>query len=146
MYTIVLWHTQQTIEALQKNKLAIDSELFIYSDAPKNENALEKVQVVRNYIKTIKGFRKVTIIKREKNWWLSDSIIDGVTKIVNQYGKIIVLEDDIVTSLYFLKFMNDALEFYKNEEKVWHINGWNYPIEIENFSDTFLWRVMNCWS
>lgn len=66
MYTIVLWHTQQTIEALQKNKLVIDSELFIYSDAPKNENAIEKVQVVRNYIKTIKGFRKVTIIKREK--------------------------------------------------------------------------------
>ena len=61
-------------------------------------------------------------------------------------GKIIVLEDDIITSSYFLKFMNDALEFYKNEEKVWHISGWNYPIEIENFSDTFLWRVMNCWS
>ncbi|MFV9924540.1 MAG: hypothetical protein AB8U93_02055 [Francisella endosymbiont of Hyalomma scupense] len=66
MYTIVLWHTQQTIEALQKNKLAIDSELFIYSDAPKNENAIEKVQVVRNYIKTIKGFRKVTINKKRK--------------------------------------------------------------------------------
>ncbi|MFV9985010.1 MAG: hypothetical protein AB8V03_05585 [Francisella endosymbiont of Hyalomma asiaticum] len=45
-----------------------------------------------------------------------------------------------------MKFMNDALEFYKNEEKVWRISGWNYPIEIENFSDTFLWRVMNCWS
>ena len=60
------WHTQQTIEALQKNKLAIDSELFIYSDAPKNENAIEKVQEVRNYIKTIKGFRKVTNYKKRK--------------------------------------------------------------------------------
>lgn len=139
------WHTQQTIEALQKNKLAIDSELFIYSDAPKNENVIGKVQQVRNYIKTIKDFRKVTIIEREKNWGLADSIIDGVTKIVNQYGRIIVLEDDIVASPYFLKFMNDALEFYQNEEKVWHISGWNYPIETNGLDDVFLWRLMNCW-
>ncbi|QUE30740.1 glycosyltransferase [Francisella philomiragia] len=139
------WHTHQTIEALQKNKLAIDSELFIYSDAPKNENAIEKVQQVRDYIKSIDGFKKVTIIEREKNWGLAGSIIDGVTKIVNQYGKIIVLEDDLVTSPYFLKFMNDALEFYRNEEKVWHISGWNYPINTESLDDTFLWRVMNCW-
>ncbi|AJI54235.1 glycosyltransferase [Francisella philomiragia] len=139
------WHTQQTIEALRKNKLAIDSELFIYSDAPKNEGTIEKVQQVRDYIKSIDGFKKITIIEREKNWGLADSIIDGVTKIVNQYGKIIVLEDDIVTGTYFLKFMNDALEFYQNEEKVWHISGWNYPINTESLDDAFLWRVMNCW-
>jgi hypothetical protein len=62
-----------------------------------------------------------------KNWGLAASIIDGVTNIVNQYGNIIVLEDDIVTSPYFLKFMNDALNFYANNPKVWHIAGWNHP-------------------
>ena len=102
-------HTRQTVEALQKNELAIDSELFIYSDATKNENAEQKVNEVREYIKNINGFKKVTIVEREKNWGLANSIIDGVTKIVNEYGKIIVLEDDLVTSPYFLKFMNWAL-------------------------------------
>lgn len=138
-------HTKQTVEALQKNELAIDSELFIYSDAAKNENAEQKVNEVREYIKNIDGFKKVTIVEREKNWGLANSIIDGVTKIVNEYGKIIVLEDDLVTSPYFLKFMNEALEFYKDEEKVWHISGWNYPIYSEEKNETFLWKKMNCW-
>ena len=138
-------HTRQTVEALQKNELAEQSELFIYSDAPKNEEAKEKVKEVREYIRTIDGFKKVTIIEREKNWGLADSIIDGVTKIVNEYGKIIVLEDDLVTSPYFLKFMNEALEFYEREDKVMHISGWNYPIDTNGLDDVFLWRVMNCW-
>ncbi len=76
---------------------------------------------------------------------MANSIIDGVTKIVDEYGKIIVLEDDLVTSPYFLKFMNEALEFYKDEKKVWHISGWNYPIATDGLDDIFLWRLMNCW-
>ena len=116
-----------------------------FSDAAKNEDEVEKVNEVRRYIKAIDGFKKVTVIEREKNWGLADSIIDGVTKIINQYGKVIVLEDDLVTSLYFLKFMNEALEFYKDEKKVWHISGWNYPIESDGLEDVFFWRLMNCW-
>ena len=139
------YHTRQTVEALRKNELASESELFIYSDAPKNSEAKQAVKEVREYIRTIDGFKKVTIIEREKNWGLAANIIDGVSKIVNEYGKIIVLEDDLVTSPYFLKFMNDALEFYKNEKKVWHISGWNYPIKVDISDETFLWRVMNCW-
>jgi hypothetical protein len=139
------WHTRQTVEALQKNHLASESELFIYSDAPKNENAVDKVREVREYIKNITGFKKVTVIKREKNWGLADSIIDGVTKIVNEYGKIIVLEDDLVTSPYFLRFMNEALEFYKDEEKVMHISGYDYPINQDDLQDTFFIKPTTCW-
>ena len=139
------WHTKQTVEALQKNELAKESELFIYCDEAKNEDAGKSVDEVREYIDKVDGFKKVTIIKREKNWGLADSIIDGVTKIVNEYGKIIVLEDDLVTSPYFLEFMNDGLEFYKDEKKVWHISGWNYPIENAGLDNVFLWRLMNCW-
>lgn len=139
------WHTKQTVEALQKNELANHSDLFIFSDGPKSEKDIDNVKEVRDYIKTIDGFKKINIIEREKNWGLANNIIDGVTKIVNEYGKIIVLEDDLVTSPYFLKFMNEALEMYKDEEKVWHISGWNYPIEADGLGDIFFWRVMNCW-
>ena len=139
------WHTQQTIEALQKNELAIESDLIIYSDEAKTENEQENVDKVRLYIDQINKFKKVTIIKRETNWGLANNIIDGVTKVVNQYGKIIVLEDDLITSPYFLKYMNEALEVYKDEKKVWHISGWNYPIDSDNLKDVYFCYVMDCW-
>lgn len=140
-----LEHTKKTIEKLQKNYLAKDSELFIYSDGGKDEESWDKVKVIRKYLKNISGFKNITIIQREINIGLAQNIINGVTKIVNQYGKIIVLEDDIVTSPYFLNFMNDSLNFYEKTSKIWHISGWNYPISNENLNDTFLWRTMNCW-
>lgn len=135
--------TKRTLEALQKNELANKSELFIYSDAAKNENDLEKVAKVREYIKNIGGFKKIIIIKRKVNTGLARSIINGVTKIVNKYGKIIVLEDDLITSSYFLRFMNEALEAYKNEPKVASIHGYIYP--IINLPETFFIKGADCW-
>jgi hypothetical protein len=96
-------------------------------------------------LRLIKGFKSVTIIEREKNWGLAASIIDGVTNIVNQYGKIIVLEDDIVTSHYFLKFMNDALNYYADNPKVWSISGYNYPIKNNGLGEAFFYRNGSSW-
>lgn len=140
-----LWHTQQTVETLKKNELASESELFIFSDGPRNEEDMEKVQEVRQYIKTIDGFKKITIIERDKNWGLANNIIDGVTRIVNEYGKIIVLEDDLVTSPYFLRFMNEALERYKDEEQVMHISGYMFPIRKDGLPDVFFIKPASCW-
>jgi hypothetical protein len=139
------YHTQKTIEALKNNELATQSQLFVFSDGPKNHKDIENVNLVRDYIKTIEGFKNIKLIKRDENWGLSNSIIHGVNEIVNRYGKIIVLEDDIFTSKFFLKFMNEAIEFYKNEKKVWHISGWNYPIKSIGLGDVYLWQFMNCW-
>jgi len=138
------WHMRQTIEALQKNELAEVSELFIFSDGPKSEADKEKVLEVREYIKTIPGFKSVTLIKRERNIGLAQSIITGVTDVINRYGRIIVLEDDMVTSPYFLKFMNEALEFYKDAEKVVCVHGYIYPIEAK-LPETFFLRGADCW-
>jgi len=136
-------HTRKTIEALKKNIYADTSDLIIFSDAPKNESVAEEVNEVRNYIKTITGFKSVKIIERKTNFGLANSIIEGVTKIVNKYGKVIVLEDDLVTSKYFLQFMNDALELYKNESKVACISGYVYP--INGLPETFFIRGADCW-
>lgn len=138
-------HTRATIEALQKNTLSRDSELFIYSDAAKDETSQQDVKAVRDYLRTVDCFKTITIIERDENWGLARSIIDGVTTIVNTYGNIIVMEDDLITSHSFLQFMNDALTFYKEEKRVWHISGWNYPIATDGLNDVFLWRAMNCW-
>lgn len=137
------WHTMQTVMALQQNVLAKESELFMYSDASANEKNVVKVNEVRDYIRTIGGFKEITIIEREKNWGLAASIIDGVTDIVNKFGKIIVLEDDLVTSHSFLKFMNEALDIYKKEQKIASIHGYVYP--INNLPETFFIKGADCW-
>lgn len=138
-------HTRQTVEALQKNVYAQESRLFIYSDAPKNEAAKASVVAVRDYLHSITGFLDVTIIERDENWGLARNIIDGVTEIVNQFGKIIVLEDDIVTAKYFLQYMNDALEIYQEEPHVMEISGYMYPIEKKSLPETFFLATGDCW-
>lgn len=123
-------HTKETLEALKKNFLADQSVLYVFSDAAKNDNDFKSVQTVREYIKRVNGFKEVFITEREKNLGLANSIISGVTEIIHKYGRAIVLEDDIVTSPYFLKFMNEALEFYKDDKRIYSISGYNFPIKI----------------
>jgi len=126
-------HTEQTIEALKNNILAEDSNLYIYSDAAKNANAIQAVLEVRGYIKSVKGFKTVTIIQRDKNFGLAASIIDGVSVVCAKHGRVIVLEDDLVTSQYFLTYMNDALDIYKDVEKIFSITGFNFSSKFMKF-------------
>ncbi len=133
-------HTKQTVEALQKNILSNDSNLFVFSDAAKTAAQTDAVRAVREYVRQIEGFKSITIVERETNIGLASSIIDGVTKLCEQYGRVIVLEDDLVTSPYFLKFMNDALTIYEHEDRIMHISGCLYPIE-ELKVTTFFLRV-----
>ncbi|MBN4866508.1 MULTISPECIES: hypothetical protein [Providencia] len=139
-------HTRLTINSLKNNPECINSNLIIYSDAPKNNFHEKNVRLVRDLIKNIKGFKSVTINLRKKNHGLAKNIISGVSETCKKYGKAIILEDDIITSPSFLKFMNDSLNKYKNEKSVWHISGWNYPINTSNIEcEAFFWRTMNCW-
>ena len=137
-------HTRKTVEALQKNFLAEESELFIFSDGPKNESDSVKVREGRNYLKTIPGFKSVNIIERDKNLGLANSIISGVTDIVNKFGRIIVLEDDMISSPYFLKFMNEALDLYENEEKIIGVHAYTYPTK-RKLPETFFLKNPGCW-
>lgn len=122
-----LSHTQKTVAALSANTLAALTDLIIYSDAAKNDKESKKIAQVRSYLKEISGFRSVKIIERDANMGLANSIISGVSETLAQYGKVIVLEDDLVTSPYFLEFMNEGLERYADDERVVSIHGYIYP-------------------
>jgi len=124
------WHTKKTIEALQKNILASESNLFVFSDGPKTVADGPKVKEVRDYIRTINGFKSLSIIERDRNFGLAESIITGVTEVVNQYGKIIVMEDDLISSRNFLKFMNQALTTYKDQNEIFSVTGYNFLPKI----------------
>ena len=137
-------HTRKTVEALQKNLLAEDSQLFIFSDAPKNEAAAAGVAEVRAYLKIISGFKSISITERQENWGLAKSIVQGVGDILKEHGRIIVLEDDIVTSPYFLQFMNQALEMYQDEPRAMHVSGYFLPVQAL-LPETFFYRQTSCW-
>lgn len=124
------------IESLQKNILANQTDLFIFSDYQKKEKDSENVNKVREFLYSIEGFKSITIIEREKNYGLAKNIIEGVTDIINKYGKVIVLEDDLITSKNFLCYMNQALDFYENNEKIFAISGYtgNLP-SIKELND-----------
>lgn len=139
-----LEHTRQCLASLQQNILAKESDLFIYSDAAKTQECKEKVKEVRKFVHSIEGFKSVTIIEREINWGLAKNIISGVTDTVNKFGKVIVVEDDLVLSPYFLQFMNDALEIYKDEPKVGHIQACDY-IQNDCLPYTFLIKWTGSW-
>lgn len=138
-------HTLKTIEALAANSGAECTDLYIFSDAGRSVEEQAEVAQVRKIANEAKGFKSVNVIEQDKNLGLADSIISGVSKVVNERGRVIVLEDDIVTSEKFLTFMNCALEKYSKETEVWHINGWNYPTEIVNSPKAFFTPVMACW-
>ena len=137
-------HTRRCIESLLRNPLVSESNLFIYADGAKDCMQQEAVNEVRNYIRTLQGFKQITLIERSENWGLARNIIDGVTSQVNRYGKVIVLEDDLVVAPYFLTFMNEALEIYKDEPKVGHIQACDFT-QDPSLPDTFLIKWTGSW-
>ncbi|WP_149914714.1 glycosyltransferase [Sphingobacterium cavernae] len=139
-------HTRKMLQALENAELAQDSEVFIFSDGAKNANAIEHVNRVRAIIAEPWNFKKITIIERERNVGLAQNIISGVSEIIKQYGKVIVLEDDLEISKVGLRYFNDALDAYEQEEKVMEISGYMYPVkDADKLPETFFFRVANSW-
>lgn len=138
-------HTKATVEALAANEMADRSELFVFSDAPRSEKDADAVAEVREYIRGIKGFAAVHVNERSRNFGLADSIVDGVGDLVSRFGNVIVLEDDVLTSPYFLRYMNDALERYRDEERVMQIDAHMFPVLPEGLPDSFFLRISFSW-
>ena len=117
--------TKLTIDSLKNNFLAQQSDLIIFSDGPKAQNDLKLIKDIRGYLKKINGFKSIKIYESSTNKGLAQSVIYGVTLILNQYDKVIVLEDDLITTPNFLDFMNQGLEEYSKNNKVMSINGFS---------------------
>jgi hypothetical protein len=137
-------HTRRLVESLSKNNLASRSPLVIYSDAPKTDADRPLVDEVRSFIHSIKGFATLSVIEREKNHGLAKNIINGVSTQIERFGRVIVLEDDLIVAPYFLQFMNDALEVYKDESRVGHIQACDFTGST-SLPDTFLIKWTGSW-
>ena len=138
-------HTARTLKFLQQNELAAESRLFIFSDGAKTDADQEMVDKVRDLIKDADGFKSIEIIRRKENMGLANSIIAGVSKLVADYGQVIVFEDDLISSPYTLTYFNESLNRYRQEEKVMHIGAYMYNLKGEHLPETFFYRAATSW-
>lgn len=137
-------HAQRAIDSLRANTLAAQSELFIYADAPASEEVRPAVEAVRQQLSHIEGFAAVHVVLREENYGLARNVIDGVTTLTERFGRVIVVEDDLVVAPHFLEFMNDALELYADEPRVGHIQACDFTGD-PSLPDTFLIKFTGSW-
>ena len=123
-------HLKALIDSLLLNSLAKESHLFIFSDGFKGKSDFSDVMLVRDVIKNIEGFKKITIVERSYNFGLGNSVIDGVSRVFEEYDNVIVLEDDLLVSSDFLQFMNEGLLFYENESRIFCVSGFNFKFQL----------------
>lgn len=138
-----------TLSALKENFGIEEHTIIFFCDGPK-ENAtqidLEKINQVRALIQKVDWCKNIIIKTKEYNYGLASSIVCGVTEVLTEYEAVIVLEDDIKTSPYFIKYMVDALNYYKDEEKVISISGFNHPIKCDKYTEEiFFFKGADCW-
>lgn len=144
-------HTKQVVEGLLRNPEAKDSILFIFADGPKpniSQEGLEKLKQVRDFIHTIKGFKEIYIDESDENRGLANATIRGCTSVINEYGNMIVMEDDDVPSPYFLSYVNRCLEKYKDDERIWCVSGYTDTSilpPVENGDDLFFVNRPSSW-
>lgn len=140
-------HTELCLNSLLKNDLADQSTLYIYADGQKVNSSpqeIENIKEVRKIIRKKKWCGSVEIIERNNNIGIGNSTINGIYETIHNYGKVIVLEDDLILSVGFLKFMNDSLKLYENAENVMHISGYMHPVKA-NLPETFFYNATSCW-
>lgn len=137
-------HLARTLKALERNRFAEITDIFIFSDGAKAVRDERLVLEVRKVCSKPYGFKSINLVERELNLGLAKNIREGVTEVVSKYGSIIVLEDDHETSINFLAYMNNALKRYEYEASVFHINGWS-PIESNKGNSAFFLKSMFCW-
>lgn len=138
-------HTARTLKFLKENELASESRLFVFSDGPKSAADEDSVAQVRELLGNISGFKSVEIIVRTANMGLANSVIAGVTRLVKDYRQVIVLEDDLITSPYTLTYFNEALNKYRDEDKVMHIGAYMYNLKAPDLPETFFYRAATSW-
>ncbi len=136
-------HTKMCVESLLRNPEASHTDLFVFCDGCKGDHDREKVTEVREFAKGISGFKSISVCEATENRGLANSVIAGVTDVVNRYGRIIVIEDDLVFSPHFLAFMNSALDLFENDERVGNVHG--HLFKMRGLPDTFLIRHADSW-
>lgn len=123
-------NTQLTLAHLMCNTLAAETDVYVFSDGGRDAKSRARVETVRTYLRALaeevrhsRILRSMTLVERSENYYLERNITEGIAQVFRDHDTIIVLEDDIVTSPYFLQYMNEAFDLYRDERRVMHVSG-----------------------
>ncbi|BBE51029.1 Sugar transferase [Ferriphaselus amnicola] len=137
-------HTKRTLESLAQNAEFLESPLFIYCDGARHEGEAAQVEETRKLVRDWPHPNK-TVIERDRNWGLANSVIEGVTQLCERFGRVVVVEDDLVVSPVFLSYLNAALVRYADEAKVMQVSGYMFPIEMCGENEAQLLPITSTW-
>ncbi len=137
-------HLERMLKTLEENIEARESHLFICIDGAKSTTNKELHSQTLKTAKEPYNFKKITIIERQKNLGLRNNIVQTITEVMTQYDKVIILEDDLIIGTNFLNYMNNALNKYEENNKVWHINGYSYP-QVNNSKKSSFSNYISPW-
>lgn len=138
-------HTRRALAALAANAGAQESELIVFADGARSVHDAGRVQEVRAAVRSQTGFKSVRLVERSANLGLAKNIITGLNEVFSLHESAIVLEDDIQCEPGFLNFMAWALAKYAGEPRIWHVNGWNFPIALDRLPSVYCVSTMSCW-
>jgi GT2 family glycosyltransferase len=139
-------HTRATVEALLRNPESAQTDLHVFSDGAREAGTEEEaVKQVRRYVREITGMRSIAVVERATNLGLANSIIEGATRLIREFGRVIVLEDDLVVSPRFLEYMNRALERYQHHDSAMQVSGYMFPIDVAAETDAFFMPFTTSW-
>ncbi|MCF0183364.1 MAG: glycosyltransferase [Bacteroidaceae bacterium] len=135
-------NTRRTIEALLANHMASETPVYVFSDGGKDEKSWADVRRLREYLHTVTGFGQFIVIERTENYYIERNTTEGIAEVLSRHDRIIVLEDDLVTSPWFLTYMNEALDKYRDDERVWHVAGFT-NLDVPELGDTYFCHHMS---
>ncbi|MCA9409543.1 MAG: glycosyltransferase family 2 protein [Candidatus Omnitrophica bacterium] len=131
-------HTLQVLQSLSKNKESQESDLFVFIDGPRSDEDIPGIEAVKKVVQSRKWCKTVNLQINSRNNGVPAQIIGNVTKFCKERGRVIVLEDDIVLSPFFLNYMNKALDAYANDDRVMEVSGYMYPIREVTVESGFI--------
>jgi hypothetical protein len=137
-------HLRAVVDSLLANPEAEQSDLYIFCDAARKPADSPDVAAVRKFANSVSGFRSVTVVERISNLGLSRSITSGVSELCDRYGRVAVVEDDVVVSRHFLGWINAALAKYESDDRVISIGCYVFP-DCRGLPDTFFLNITDCW-
>lgn len=137
-------HTARLLASLAANRESSSSRVYVYCDGPRSAADRDLVRRTREVVRT-SGLKHLEIIERPENIGLAANVIDGVTRACNDHGRVVVLEDDLVVSTTFLRYMNDALDRYADEPRVYHVSGFQYPVRLDTTDDAVFLPFISSW-
>lgn len=137
-------HLKSLLDSLCLNPESSLCIAYIFIDGPRTPGDINFVNEVVNLARKVDFFKDLKIIKSETNKGLANSIMSGVSYVLSVHESVIVLEDDLILSPFFLSYMNNGLSLYRSEDRVASIHGYVYPVK-ESLPNTFFIRGADCW-